>query len=105
MSVVHVHTMQEFEEAIASSTLTICDAFATWCGPCVMMTPVLEELAANNAGSVNFIKIDVDVEQDIAARLNVNAMPTFKFFKNGQQVDELVGADPEELMMRMAENM
>jgi len=69
----------------------VVDFYADWCGPCRMMAPVLERLAAEYAGKVTVGKLDVDVNQDIAIRYGVMAMPTLGLFRDGKLVDRLVG--------------
>jgi thioredoxin 1 len=69
----------------------VVDFYADWCGPCRMMAPVLERLAGEYAGKVTMGKLDVDVNQDIAIRYGVMAMPTLGLFRDGKLVDRLVG--------------
>ena len=69
----------------------VVDFYADWCGPCRMMAPVLERLAVEYAGKVTVGKLDVDVNQDIAIRYGVMAMPTLGLFRDGKLVDRLVG--------------
>jgi thioredoxin len=80
------------EEAAAANKPVLVDFFATWCGPCKMMAPLLEEMARTTPGVV-FAKVDVDEAQDVARTAGVSAMPTFQLFKNGAKVNELRGAD------------
>jgi thioredoxin 1 len=69
----------------------VVDFYADWCGPCRMMAPVLERLADEYAGKVTVGKLDVDVNQEIAIRYGVMAMPTLGLFRGGKLVDRLVG--------------
>ncbi|MDQ6878245.1 MAG: thioredoxin [Candidatus Dormibacteraeota bacterium] len=69
----------------------VVDFNADWCGPCRMMEPVLERLADEYAGKVTVAKLDVDVNQEIAIRFGVMAMPTLGMFRDGKMVDRLVG--------------
>lgn len=69
------------------------DCFAEWCGPCKVIAPKVSSYS-DTYTNVAFYKIDVDAVPDVAAELGVRAMPTFFFFKNGQKVDEVVGAAP-----------
>jgi thioredoxin 1 len=69
----------------------VVDFYADWCGPCRMMAPVLEQLADEYAGKVTVGKLDVDVNQEIAIRFGVMAMPTLGMFRDGKMVDRLVG--------------
>jgi thioredoxin 1 len=69
----------------------VVDFYADWCGPCRMMTPVVEQLAGEYAGKVTIGKLDVDVNQDIAIRYGVMGIPTLGMFRDGKLVDRLVG--------------
>ena len=69
----------------------VVDFYADWCGPCRMMTPVVEQLAGEYAGKVTIGKLDVDVNQDIAIRYGVMGIPTLGLFRDGKLVDRLVG--------------
>jgi len=84
-----LYGMQDHFEAQlkeAGDNLVIVDFYATWCGPCKMISPELEKMASSEFTDVMFLKVDVDENEDIAAEYNVTAMPTFIFFKNGNQV-------------------
>jgi UBX domain-containing protein 1/4 len=86
----------EFAKLISKSTLTVVDFTASWCGPCKRIAPIYDGLAEKYQ-DVTFLKVDVDEAKDIAGQQGVRAMPTFKFFINSKQVDELQGADPAKL--------
>lgn len=75
--------MEKFSEIIKSSTPVLIDFFATWCGPCQMMHPVLEELSEKLKGKARIIKIDIDKNQELAAQYNVRSVPTLMIFKDG----------------------
>jgi thioredoxin 1 len=75
--------------------LAIVDFWATWCGPCHMVAPILEQLAAEHQGKVKVVKLDVDANQRTAMRFNVRSIPSILFFKDGRHVDTLVGAYPK----------
>ncbi|EDV33035.1 Thioredoxin-2 [Drosophila ananassae] len=77
----------------AGSKLVVLDFFATWCGPCKMISPKLGELATQYADNVVVIKVDVDECEEIAMEYNVSSMPTFVFIKNGTKVEEFAGAN------------
>ncbi|CAH8633063.1 unnamed protein product [Heterobilharzia americana] len=88
---------EELEKLIqeSGSTLVVVDFFATWCGPCKMVSPQFEVLCKKYAAS--FVKVDVDQLEKSAHKYGVSAMPTFIAFKNGQKVDEVVGASITEV--------
>lgn len=84
---------QEVEQA---SGLTVVDFWATWCGPCRMIAPILDQLAEDYAGRVKIAKLDVDSNQQTAMRFNVRSIPMLLFFKDGKVVDQVVGAVPRQ---------
>jgi thioredoxin 1 len=75
--------------------LAMVDFWATWCAPCRMIAPLVEQLAADHAGSVKVAKLDVDSNQKTAMKFNVRSIPTILFFKQGKLVDQVVGAVPK----------
>jgi thioredoxin 1 len=74
--------------------LTIVDFWATWCGPCRMIAPILDQLATEYEGKVRIAKLDVDQNIQTATRFNVRSIPMLLFFKGGKVVDQIVGAVP-----------
>jgi thioredoxin 1 len=78
-------------EVLNAGEPVVVDFYADWCGPCRMMTPVVEQLAGEYAGKVTIGKLDVDVNQDIAIRYGVMGIPTLGLFRGGKLVDRLVG--------------
>ncbi|KAK2746310.1 hypothetical protein FQN57_003191 [Myotisia sp. PD_48] len=96
MVVNKINSLAEYKELVLEKqdgVLKVIDSFAEWCPPCKAIAPVLEKLSEQYT-EVNFYKIDVDAVPDVAQELGVRAMPTFAFFKNGNKVDEVVGANP-----------
>ncbi|HST62322.1 MAG TPA: thioredoxin [Longimicrobium sp.] len=81
-------------EVEQSDKLTVVDFWATWCGPCRVISPILEQLATERADALKVAKVDVDENQATAARFNIRAMPTLLFFKQGKVVGQIVGAVP-----------
>jgi thioredoxin 1 len=75
--------------------LAVVDFWATWCAPCRMVAPILEQLASEYAGKAKVAKLDVDANQRTAMRFNVRSIPTILFFKNGRLVDTVIGAVPK----------
>ncbi len=95
MAVLHLN-QEGFDKLMAGSQLALVDFWATWCGPCKMLAPVIEELAAQYDGKVTVAKVDVDEEQDLAAKYGVMSIPTVVLFQGGQEVERLVGFLPKE---------
>ena len=89
------HFKDQLKEA--GDALVVVDFFATWCGPCKAIAPLLEEMAKGEHSMVKFLKVDVDECEEVAMDNEISAMPTFKFFKGGNVVDKLVGANPDKL--------
>ena len=89
---------QEFNELMNEKTVLV-DFFATWCGPCKMLSPVLEGVAEKMKDKVTIVKVDVDRSPDLAAKFGVMSVPTMIMFKNGRQVDAFSGYMPEANLM------
>ena len=89
-------TDQTFAQEIEQHAgLAVVDFWATWCGPCRMIAPILDQLAVEYDGKVKVAKVDVDSNIQTATRFNVRSIPMLLFFKNGKVVDQIVGAVPK----------
>lgn len=96
---------QEFNELMNEKAVLV-DFFATWCGPCKMLSPVLEGVAEKMKDKVTIVKVDVDRSPDLAAKFGVMSVPTMIMFKNGRQVDAFSGYMPEaDLMANIERNL
>ena len=84
-------TAADFDATVAEG-VTMVDFWAPWCGPCRMIAPVVEELAEAFEGKATIAKVNTDEEQDIAVKYGIRSIPTIMFFKNGEMVDQMVGA-------------
>lgn len=94
-------TAEDFKTAISASNLVVVDFFATWCGPCKMLAPMLENFAKEYT-SAKFYKVDVDKLAAVAASNNVSAMPTILFFKDGKLLETVIGANPPAIKQTLA---
>lgn len=83
------------KEVLQSSGLVMVDFWAVWCGPCRMIAPTVEELAKEYAGRVKVGKLNTDENSEIAGKYKIMGIPTIMFFKDGQKVDQIVGAVPK----------
>ena len=80
------------EEVINSSMPVFVDFWASWCGPCQMMAPIIDELAEEYAGKVKICQLNVDENSNVASQYKIMSIPTFLFFKDGKVTEQLVGA-------------
>lgn len=96
---IHIKDADDLKTRLAEAgdKLVVIDFKATWCGPCKMIGPKLDELAEELADSIVVLKVDVDECEDIAGEYNVNSMPTFVFLKNSKKIEEFSGANVDKL--------
>ncbi|CAA0821984.1 Thioredoxin H1 [Striga hermonthica] len=105
--VISVHSVDEWkqriQESVDSKKLVVVDFTASWCGPCRFIAPILADIAKKTP-HVIFLKVDVDELKAVAEENQVEAMPTFLFFKEGKVVDKIVGAKKEDLQLTVAKH-
>lgn len=99
MAITHL-TNETFESEIASG-LVIVDFWATWCGPCRMQAPVLDQLDADMNGNVKVCKVDVDAEPELAKKFGVFSIPTLIAFRDGKQISKAVGLQTFDQLVNM----
>jgi len=86
-----------FDATIAEGTVLV-DFWAPWCGPCKMMSPVIDELATDFDGKAKICKLNTDEEQDIAVKYGIRSIPSILFFKDGKLADQMVGASSKQAL-------
>ena len=97
--------MESFDELIKSENPVLVDFYADWCGPCKAMEPVVKEVAQNTQGKIRIVKVNIDKQVQIAQAYNVNAVPTFIFFKNGRVIWRHPGMlDKRSLMTKLEQS-
>lgn len=87
-------------EVLKSSTPVLVDFWAEWCGPCRMIGPIVEEMAGEYEGKAKITKVDVDSNPQISMKFGIRSIPTLLIFKNGEIVDQIVGAVPKAVLKR-----
>ena len=102
MAIRHFKT-EEFDSAVEAAPLAMVDFWASWCGPCMALSPVIESLAEKYEGKVLIGKVNVDEERELAIRYGVMSSPTVVFLKNGREFDRKVGTMPAEVYTEVLE--
>lgn len=93
-------TTADFQKEVLESDIPVLvDFYADWCGPCKMMSPVLDQLSGELEGKVKIGKVNVDDDPDLASQYKVMSIPNFVLIKNGQVVDQVIGAVPKAQML------
>ena len=103
-SVVEITDENFQKEVLEAGETVLLDFHATWCGPCKTIAPIVEELAESYAEKgLKVGKVDIDVAPEVASRYSVQGVPTLMFFKNGEKIDQLVGAHPKNAIEKLLE--
>lgn len=92
-------------EVVKSPIPTLVDFWAPWCGPCRMVAPIVEELAGEYAGKVNFVKLNTDENPIVASRYGIRSIPTLLVFKNGTPVGQIIGFRPKSDIKRRLDSV
>ncbi len=101
-----VVTDQNFDEEVVKSDVPVLvDFYADWCGPCQMITPVIEELAGEYEGKAKVVKLNVDESQETAQKFGVMSIPALLFFKDGEEVERLTGALPKDALAEKLDSL
>ena len=98
--ILHI-TDADFTEVVNSETPVFVDFWATWCGPCKMVAPVLERLAGKYDGKAVIAKVDIDENPDLAQRFNIMSIPTLVVMKHGKIANQIIGARPKAQILAM----
>jgi thioredoxin 1 len=102
--VTHVTTQRWDAEVLRSDVPVLVDFWAEWCGPCRMVGPAVEQVGNIMAGKVKVTKLNVDENQEIAMRYNVQSIPSLLLFKGGKEIARTIGAAPKETYLKFIEN-
>jgi thioredoxin len=106
MGEVRSSTGEDFDELVLQAPGTVLvDFWATWCAPCRMQSPVLDQLAADYDDALAVVKVDVDQAPDLAARYAINSVPSLHVYKAGALVKEIVGARPKQVLLKELEGL
>lgn len=104
MAVLHL-TQQNFQDTIEAGGVVLVDFWAAWCGPCRMIAPVIEDVAAQVEGRARVGKVNVDEEEELSRQFNIMSIPTLIVFKDGEAVDKMVGVpqNAKDALVRLIE--
>ncbi|MBQ3047563.1 MAG: thioredoxin [Clostridia bacterium] len=104
MEILHTNT-EEFDNTLKQSQVVLVDFYATWCGPCKMLSPILENVAEELPENASIAKLDIDDSLEVAKQFNVMSVPTMIIFKDGKEVDRLVGLRQKDQILDAIKNV
>ncbi len=87
---------KKFDELLKGDKPLVCDFYTTWCGPCKLLTPIVEEMSEKYADEATFVKVDIDLNIELAVRYNITSIPVVAVFKNGEIADRTLGYSTKE---------
>jgi thioredoxin 1 len=96
--IIHVGDSNFQDQVLDSAIPVVVDFWAPWCAPCIVIAPIMEELAKDYAGKVKFAKLNTDENRQVAAKYGIMAIPTLKIFNGGKEIQSLSGAAPKEYL-------
>jgi thioredoxin 1 len=96
MTAAYIQDETEFDSLLATEPLFVVDCTATWCGPCKLIAPLIDQLAEEYSGRAKVFKLDMDANKFVAKRYGIRSIPAVMFFKQGELAETLVGAKPYE---------
>ncbi|MBQ8998047.1 MAG: thioredoxin [Clostridium sp.] len=99
-----INTNEFATEVENKNGVVLVDFFATWCGPCKMLAPVYSALSEEMAGNAEFLKVDIDESMDLARKFSITTVPTVVVFKDGKEMDRLVGFIPKDSLKQKVES-
>lgn len=99
-----IKTDEYDQEVVNNGGLVLVDFWATWCGPCRMVAPILGELAEEYAGKLKIVKVNADEEPDLLGKFDISSIPTILVYNNGQIVKTIIGAKPKPGILKELEN-
>lgn len=99
-----IKSNEEFEESVKNG-VNIVDFYADWCGPCRMLTPIMEELANKYESKINVLKVNVDNLPELAGKYNVSSIPLVLFFKDSEVKENILGYRPKEAFIKILEKL
>ena len=100
---IHVESAEEFERLVAEFDVVLVDYYADWCGPCKMLEPTVEEVAAETDAAV--LKVDIDALQDLAREKGIRSVPTLEFYAEGESVERVVGVQDKDTLVDVVERL